>query len=152
MRLKFISHLFYKFDFVPPSNNIRNIIYVFIMLIMSGHLIAANLNPIQKISVDGGSTLQTENMSKSMVVNGSSIHIVWFDQHNDGSALFYIRSDDLGATWGPNIRLSPSPSNDSWPLIDMCGSTIHLTFLRNSSISYYKRSLDGGNTWVLMYF
>jgi len=106
------------------------------------------------LSVNESYVLQTENMGQSLVASGQYVHAIWSDLYNvpiTAGAIFYRSSADGGQTWGQAINLSPSPYNDTFPLIAVCGSYVHVSFLRNSytaqSTSYYRNSPDGGVTW-----
>jgi hypothetical protein len=111
----------------------------------------AQWGPDVKLSTNEGAAMLNENMGHCIVTNGDTVYVVWSDLKNNGQAIYFRRSADKGVTWGPDRRISGSPSADQWPLLAVSGSTLHLVFLRDfgtdQSASYYKRSTDGGNTW-----
>lgn len=104
-----------------------------------------------KLSTNEVSARLNENMGQCIVASGNTVHAVWADVGNNGSAIYYKRSLDGGQTWGADTRLSGTPGSDQFPLMALSGSNLHLVFFRDSgtaqSASYYKRSTDGGNTW-----
>jgi len=102
--------------------------------------------PIIKLSTNEVNTWQGENDGQSIVASGNSVHVAWTD-YSSGSGIYYIRSDDQGMTWGTEVRLSPTPGNDSFALLAVSGSIVHLSFYRNLSESWYIRSLDNGDNW-----
>lgn len=104
-----------------------------------------------KLSTNEGAASLNENMGRCIVADGDTVDVVWADQKNNGQAIYYRHSNDKGATWGPDTRISASPSADTFPLLARSGAILHLTFLRGfgtpQSASYYRRSTDGGKTW-----
>jgi hypothetical protein len=104
----------------------------------------------KKISLSDTNAMLNENMGRCLAVSGDSVHVVWSDLKTDAGAVFYKHSFDGGVTWGQQTRLSPAPSHADFSCIAVCGATVHVAWRDSStgkSISYYKRSLDGGNTW-----
>lgn len=110
-----------------------------------------------KISTNETAAGLNENMGHCLIASGKTLHAVWMDAKgmanakDADSAIHYRRSTDRGATWGDDVRLSPTPSHDSNPLIAQSGKTLHVVFLRGAgtpkAASYYKRSVDDGVTW-----
>jgi hypothetical protein len=92
-----------------------------------------------------------ENMGHCLIASDRTLHAVWTETKGADSAIHYRRSTDRGATWTDDVRISPTPGFDSFPLLARSGATLHLVFLRKSgtpqAASYYKRSTDGGVTW-----
>jgi hypothetical protein len=92
-----------------------------------------------------------ENMGHCLIARGRTLHAVWTEAKGTDSAIHYQRSTDQGASWSDDIRISPTPGSDSFPLLAQSGTTLHLVFLRKNgtpqAASYYKRSTDGGMTW-----
>lgn len=105
-----------------------------------------------KLSTHEGAAALNENMGQCVAANGDSVHVVWCDTKNYGSAIYYKRSSDGGVTWGDDLRLSGNPGLDSFPLLAQSGSNLHLVYFRNNgspqAASYYRRSTDSGNTWA----
>ncbi|MBI3928735.1 MAG: exo-alpha-sialidase [Armatimonadetes bacterium] len=64
--------------------------------------------------------------------------------------IYYRRSEDRGATWGPALRLTISPGVSHRPSVCVDGNDVHIVWWDardgNDEV-YYKRSTDGGNTW-----
>lgn len=115
-----------------------------------------------KRSTDGGltwgpDTRLTDNPSYSgfpcVAVSGQVVHVVWEDDRDVTmtGTIYYKRSADGGATWGPDTRLSELPS-DGWdPVVAVSGSDVHVVWMDERGGEareiYYKRSTDGGLTW-----
>jgi len=117
-----------------------------------------------KRSTDGGTTWEsdvrlTDNPSFSgrpfIAVEGSFVCVVWFDERDGNTEIYYKQSADGGATWGPDVRLTNDPSSSqlSYPnarCVAVFGSLVYVVWHDgrdgNNEI-YYKRSTDGGITW-----
>lgn len=114
-----------------------------------------------KRSTDGGvnwdadirlTTTTSDSWNPSITVNGSVVHVVWEDERQGNSEIYYKVSTDGGVTWGVDTRLSTDPS-DSWnPCVAVSGSVIHVAWYDNRNGAgnweiYYKRSTDGGVSW-----
>lgn len=130
----------------------RSIAFTIVAFAAFASLARAEWQPDVKLSVGETSTELNENMGHCLIASGSSIHAIWSAaKSKNDRAIYFRRSTDNGATWSEQARISPPGVNDSFPLIAISGSTLHLTFLRNSgladSASYYRRSTDGGQTW-----
>jgi hypothetical protein len=123
----------------------------FFLLFTLPAVVGAQWEPDRKLSTNEVAATLNENMGHCLIADGETLHAVWCDTNSDGSAIYYKRSTDGGLTWGPDTRISGTPSSDSFPLLALSGSTLHLVFLRDNgtdqSASYYKRSTDGGDTW-----
>ena len=68
----------------------------------------------------------------------------------NGWEIYYKRSADGGATWGPDIRLTNAPSVSQRPSIAVSGINLHVVWFdeRDGNFEvYYKHSPDGGNSW-----
>jgi hypothetical protein len=80
----------------------------------------------------------------------SVVHVVWHDNRDGNSEIYYKRSIDGGITWGTDTRLTNDPA-DSWdPSIAVFGSTVHVVWFDNRDGNfeiYYKKSEDEGLNW-----
>ena len=110
-------------------------------------------------SLDGGSTWGPEtrltndagaSQYPSVAVSGTTVHVVWWDTRDGNKEIYYKRSTDAGANWGPDTRLTIDASDSYHPVIAASGAVLHVAWydLRGGNREiYYKRSLDGGATW-----
>ena len=116
-----------------------------------------------KRSEDGGSTWGEDTRltlagsyseSPSIAVEGSVIHLVWYDYRNATGSwdfeIYYKRSADGGLTWGPDTRLTNNPSYSGFPCVAVSGEAVHVVWEDDRDGNgevYYKRSDDGGLNW-----
>jgi hypothetical protein len=86
----------------------------------------------------------------SILVNGSSVHVVWDDFRDNNQEIYYIRSTDGGATWGLNIRLTNNPGTSGSPGIISSGNYLYLVWHDNKDGNpeiYFKLSVNDGSIW-----
>ena len=85
----------------------------------------------------------------SVSVSASSVHLVWFDERDGNTEIYYNASSDRGATWGTDIRLTNDGARSTDPCLAVSGSNIHVlwtdardnfpTYTGNYEL-YYKRN------------
>lgn len=112
-----------------------------------------------KRSTDNGTNWSTDIKINSVdsnaynpviAVSGSNVHIIWNDDRNDTTNLYYIKSTDNGSTWGSNIRLVTNRIGVGSSIY--CNNSIIYvawtdTHNNNNAEIYFKSSIDGGNNW-----
>ncbi|MCB0725706.1 MAG: exo-alpha-sialidase [Ignavibacteriae bacterium] len=83
--------------------------------------------------------------------SGQDVRVVWRDDREGNSGIYYKRSTDGGASWGADTRLTDTVSASQKPAICVSGSVVHVAWadsrVGNAFKIYYKRSTDGGVTW-----
>ncbi len=97
--------------------------------------------------------------------SGDDIHVVWTDSRTtspdehyiDAYEIYYRRSNDGGATWSEEIRLTDAPKWSADPSISVLGSDVYVFWPDRRDMPgsgreddreiYYKYSNDGGVTW-----
>ena len=111
-----------------------------------------------KRSTDGGLNWETEiRLSEdpafrehpAVAVSGSHVYVVWHDSRNGGLNIFFKRSTDGGATWGPDFQLTGTGA-DAHASIAASESQIHVVWGDNTTGHaeiYTRRSTDFGATW-----
>lgn len=95
--------------------------------------------------------------SPSIAVDGSVIHLVWYDLRDATSDwdydIYYKRSIDGGLNWEPEVRLTNNPSYSGFPCVSVSGQVVIVVWeddrdgTSGEGSGYYKRSADGGITW-----
>jgi hypothetical protein len=89
-------------------------------------------------------------MGTCLVTSGDTVHVVWCDTAANDRAIYYRRSIDSGVTWGAAARLTSQTGQAAFPALACVGSSLHLVYRDThgpKNVSFYKRSLDGGDTW-----
>ena len=69
-----------------------------------------------------------------------------FEEGNATRNIYYKRSIDGGASWGPPFQLTDVPEESHFPSIAVDGDTVHVMWWDKRTGSpqiFYKRSLDG---------
>ncbi|HEY2934272.1 MAG TPA: sialidase family protein, partial [Acidobacteriota bacterium] len=127
-----------------------------VLLILIGAPSAASApsrcwEPDRRLTSDPGASQLSFNFAWSVAADeGNRIHVVWHDDRDGASQIYYKRSDDDGASWGPDTRLSSDPAPKEHPAIAVSGSSVYVVWhdMRNRNLDiYFKRSLDGGTSW-----
>jgi len=86
----------------------------------------------------------------SITVQGSTVHVVWEDNRDGNSEIYYKKSTDGGTIWGADLRLTNSSGYSERPSISNSNSYIHVVWYDNRNGNYeiyYKHSTDGGINW-----
>ncbi len=78
------------------------------------------------------------------------VHVVWFDQRDGSSQIYYKRSPNGGVTWESDVRLSLDAGEAGQPAIAASGDSVYVVWQESrdgGSDIYFKSSADGGLTW-----
>jgi hypothetical protein len=121
-----------------------------------------NFDILFRRSTDNGATWQAiKNLSDNpgqstapeIAVSGSSVYVVWLqlDAGSSHEDIFFRRSTDNGATWGPKISLSFNGMvGFSTPRVTSSDSNVYVVWDQGDpyqSDIYFRRSTDNGATW-----
>ena len=86
----------------------------------------------------------------SIAVSSSIVNVVWRDERDGNTEVYYKRSTDGGASWEADTRLTNNSANSYTPSVSVSSSIVHVVWWddRNGNDEiYYKRSTDGGASW-----
>jgi hypothetical protein len=103
-----------------------------------------------QLTNDNGTSLTSETNIPSIAVEANIVHVVWYDDRDGNTEIYYKRSIDAGVTWGGDIRLTFNDANSMEPAIAVSGSTVHIVWYDYRNLTgeiYYKRSTDAGLSW-----
>src|SRR5262245_39869353 len=106
-------------------------------------------------SADGGATWGPEmrlgvGAHPAIAASGRRVRVVW-GNGREGQAEVYTRgSDDFGATWSEETRVSELPYESWVATVEIAGERAYVGFVDygdGNEEEYFRRSLDGGATW-----
>jgi hypothetical protein len=113
-----------------------------------------------KKSTDGGAIWKTKRLTWNYgfseypaiaIDSSNNIHIVWHNDTPIGSAIYYMKSTNGGASWTTK-RLTWNPGHYYYSTIAIDSSNnIHIVWCGGTPINeeiYYKKSTDGGASWT----
>jgi hypothetical protein len=81
----------------------------------------------------------------SLAVDAGIVQVVWFDDRDGEVEVYAKRSDDQGASWGPDLRLTRAAGNSILPSVAAAAGVVHVVWsddrTGNEEI-FYRRSSD----------
>ncbi len=113
-----------------------------------------------KRSMDGGTTWGVDTRLTnnsyfsefpSVSVSGSVVHVVWEDDRDGNTELYYKHSTDGGTNWGADTRLTNNPAFSRHSSVSVSGSSVHVVWedSRDGNYEiYYKRDSTGNITGI----
>jgi len=88
--------------------------------------------------------------ARCVAAAGDTVHVVWHDNRDGNTEIYYKRSTDNGTTWGPDTRITNDASWSERPSVAVLGSVVHVVWYDGRlgpPRIFYKQSLDNGATW-----
>lgn len=128
----------------------KKLFIITILFVLNSSGLYAQWQPDLKLTTIVNYTYSLQNNSKQVASYGNTVHAVWYDRPDGNYEIYYKRSTDAGASWGPDTRLTNAASNSEAPGIIAIGDLVHVAWhdLRDGDWGiYYKRSTDGGLNW-----
>ena len=120
---------------------------------------SGNYEIYYKRSQNGGlswdaDTALTNNLSASefpsVSVSGAVVHVVWHDNRDGNTEIYYKSSQNAGLYWGTDTRLTNNSARSEFPSVSVSGAVVHVVWTEyrdgNQEI-YYKHSVNGGLYW-----
>jgi ethanolamine utilization microcompartment shell protein EutL len=110
----------------------------------------AQWGPEVRLTENGRHSSTSQNSAWNVAADGDAVHVAWFDERDSNQEIYYKRSTDGGATWGPDTRLTTAAGISWYPAIAAASGRVHVTWYEDRDGNweiYYKRSTDGGETW-----
>ncbi len=106
----------------------------------------------QRLTFDPAASQLSYNFAWSIAADEAGrVHVVWYDQRDGQPQVYYKRSTDGGATWGPDVRLSDDPSPREHPALAAAGEHVYVAWhsaREGEGVNIFiKSSHDGGATW-----
>lgn len=91
------------------------------------------------------------------MVEAGRVHLTWYDTAaaggNMGGNVYYVRSDDNGATWPASVSVLDGHGDCGRPMISLDNGDVNIVFMAPfgnaiASDIYQVRSTDNGDTWT----
>lgn len=82
----------------------------------------------------------------SIDVSGANVHVVWTDERDANSEIYYKSSVNNGASWSPDTRLTNDGATSFYNSISASGLAVHVTWYDNRDGNwevYYKHNPTG---------
>jgi hypothetical protein len=105
----------------------------------------ATWQPVVNLSNNAGTS-----SSSQIVAEGNNVYVVWSQENTAGTQghVYFRRSTDNGITWGPQVKISSTTTNDSFyatPQIAASGAFVHITWYDDGpGDAMYRRSTNSG--------
>jgi hypothetical protein len=103
-----------------------------------------------RLTTDPQYSWTSQNNAWCVASNGNFVHVIWEDNRDNNSEVYYKRSIDGGVNWEPDTRLSYHPALSAYPSISASGLFVHTVWYDNRDGNeeiYYKGSTDNGTSW-----
>ena len=107
------------------------------------------------IRLDSGDPGAATSLVPRICCSGEAVYVVWYDDRNGASDVYFNRSLDGGSTWlSSDVRINRGTAGafeSREPQICCDGSRVYVVWHdeRNGDWDvYFNRSLDGGDTWM----
>lgn len=125
-----------------------------LLICMTVSVANAQWDDVVRMTNADGYSLTSFSNQRNIATNGSTVHMVYYDQRDAGPPfnpsigydVYYTRSDDNGTSFSSEVKLAAGIN----PSISINGSVVHVVYdaTRNGVREvYYMRSNDNGNTW-----
>jgi len=132
--------------------NVKLLILVFTLLTVK--VFMAQWQSDVRLTNNAASSFVSANNENCVAASGEVVHIIWFDNRDGNSEIYYKRSADDGIIWGTDTRLTYNSAASIFPTVAVSGSSaaggVHIAwedYRDGNNEIYYKRSPDGGLTW-----
>jgi hypothetical protein len=112
------------------------------------------------VRLDTDLAKSANSLDPQIAAAGDAVYVTWCDERDSGSAIYFNRSLDQGASWlTSDVRLDtnlPGPGKCSSPQIAAAGDSVYVTWQDRRNLGapgdhrdiYFDRSLDRGTTWL----
>jgi hypothetical protein len=124
--------------------------FVLIIVVSFSNQLHSQWSSDVRLTNSTGSSMTSFNTG-SIASSGDTIHIVWRDNRDGNTEIYYKRSTNGGLSWGPDVRLTNNSASSENPTIAVNGPNVYVVWFDNrdgNNEIYFKRSPDGGSGWV----
>lgn len=81
---------------------------------------------------------------------GSNVYVTWHDYRDGNKEIYFKRSADGGASWGPDVRLTNQFADSENPVVSSQGNNVFIAWMDTRDFNkeiYFKISTDAGLNW-----
>ncbi len=93
----------------------------------------------------------SDSYDATVAVSGSLVFVAWYDKRDGHYEVYYKSSTDLGASWGPDTRLTNGIVNSLLPSAVVSGQNIYIVWYKQTGIGdhqiFFRRTTNGGINW-----
>lgn len=86
----------------------------------------ANWEPTVRLTKSPGQSLRP-----SVAVAGNDVHVVWWDERDGNSEVYYKHSADGGVKWGEDVRLTKAEGDSQFPAVAVSRNFVHVVWLES---------------------
>ena len=124
---------------------------VIVFLLIMGTTFAQVWGPDMRLTVNDSNSVTTAENARSITVSGDNVHVVWIDSRSGNNEVYYKNSQNKGATWNGNIKITNTPEDEYSPNIASNGSNIYIVWEKEYGVDsvdiFFTRSTNNGTTW-----
>ncbi len=130
----------------------KNIIVavVFIFFVFCSHVSQSQWQPDYRLTNSPAESYLAYNNGHCIAAAGDSVHVVFTENRDNLTSVFYKRSLDGGVSWTPDILISGTLNHLRTAVIAVQGQRVHTAWSKIESgvyEIYYRSSTNGGNDW-----
>ena len=103
-----------------------------------------------RLTNNDSASFTSYNNAWCVAANENVVHVVWRDNRDGNTEIYYKRSTDAGVSWGADVRMTNNTNNSYSPSVAVSGSAVHVVWYDRPDGNweiYYKRSTDAGVSW-----
>src|SRR5512137_2934503 len=88
----------------------------------------AQWEPDVRLTDNPSASVTSFNNARCVAAAGATIHVVWHDDRDGSTEIYYKRSTDSGARWGADTRLTTDASWSERPSVAVRDSAVHVVW------------------------
>jgi len=122
-----------------------------ILIILLTSVSVAQWQPDIRLTNYSDNSYTSYNYAKSIGMNGSFVHVVWFDRRDGNYEIYYKRSSNKGISWDIDLRLTNDTASSEFPSISVFNDNIYVVWRDKRTGNwevYYKYSSNSGANWT----
>ncbi len=123
---------------------------VFIFFVFCVHGLQTQWQPDYRLTNSAAESYLAYNNGHCIAAAGDSVHVVFTENRDNLTSVFYKRSLDGGASWTPDILISGTLDHLRTAVIAVQGQRVHVAWSKIEAgiyEIYYRSSTNGGNDW-----